>query len=127
MYKVSPVSFYGNGSETTGSIANRKNKPVECPTCGQVNFKGQEYSEKKGTSTTGILAGVVALAALTVIGLGYAGKTKALDKLSDGWVKNTLTKLKPAIEKCHEWCAFTKNKGIEYWGKIKNFFVSKKS
>ena len=33
------VNFRGNG-ETAGSIGN-KNKPVECPTCGQISFRSQ--------------------------------------------------------------------------------------
>lgn len=33
------LNFRGSG-ETAGSIGN-KNKPVECPTCGQISFHSQ--------------------------------------------------------------------------------------
>ena len=37
------VNFRGQG-ETAGSIGNR-NKPVECPTCGQISFHSQPQED----------------------------------------------------------------------------------
>ena len=123
---VSCVNFRGHGTESTGSIAHRNN-PKPCPTCGQeINFRGRnDYGEEKGMSTGGILATVVGLTATAIIGLGYAHKAKAFDKLGEGWVKKTIGKLEPAGKKCHEWCSTAKTKGTEYWDKLKNMFSKK--
>ena len=126
MNNISPISFRGNGTETTGSIAYRNKPTTTCPTCGQVSFKGYDQEEKKGVSMIGALAGVTTLAALTIVGLGYMKKGDVINKMKDGWMKDTISKLKPATEKCYEWCASAKGKGLEYWGKVKNFFSSNK-
>lgn len=125
---ISCVNFRGHGTESTGSIAHR-NQPAQCPTCGNgVNFRGHSYAyeEKKKTSTVGIIAGLAALTAATIIGLGYTHKTGALNKLKDGKMKDLLKKLEPATEKCYGWCKTTKTKSIELWDKIKNMVSSKK-
>ena len=128
MSGINCVSFRGHGSESTGSIAYR-NKPAQCPTCGgNVNFRGQyNYEEKKGTSTLGIIGGLAALTATAIIGLGYAHKTGAFNKLKDGRDKDMLIKLKPASEKCHSWCSSVKTQGNKLWDKTKSMFSNKKS
>ena len=120
------ICFHGSGSESTGSIAHRNNP---CPTCGKdtVSFKANEEVEKKGVSTWGVIGGILAVTALTIGGLGYAHKSKAFEKLGDGWMKKTIGKLEPAGAKCHEWCSTVKNKSSEYWAKFKGWFSSKKS
>lgn len=138
MNSVNFMTFRGNGSESTGSIAY-KNNTTECPTCGtncegtcegKVNFKGYdsfENSKKKGTSTLGIIATLAGITVAGIVGLGYAHKTNALSKLNDGKVKDILSKLEPAGEKCHKWCSTVKTRSSEYADKIKNFFSGKKS
>ena len=122
---VNCVSFHGHGSESTGSIAHRNN-PSQCPTCGsKISFRGYDEPEKKGVSTGGILGGLVAVTAATIIGLGYAHKAGGFNKLGDGWMKKTIGKLEPAGKKCHEWCATIKNKSSECWTKIKGWFSPK--
>jgi len=128
---INCVSFRGHGSETTGSVAHRNNpNPNPCPTCGKpINFKGSDTfvrEEKSGVSTAGVIGGLVALTAATIIGLGYAHKTNAFSKLKEGWMKDTIGKLEPASKKCHEWCTTAKTKSTECWNKIKDFFSSKK-
>lgn len=120
---VNCVSFRGHGTETTGSIAKR-NQPVECPTCGRVNFKGSEYGEekKKGAKKAGVIGGLVALTAASIIGLGYAHKTKCFEKLGEGWKKTAFGWLEPAGKKCHEWCALGKRKTRLGWQTVKGWF-----
>ena len=127
MNNISSVSF--RGGESTGSIAVRRNNQEPCPTCGRVNFKGGgDYYEKedKGFSWGKALFGTAAVAALAIGGLGYVNKAKVFDKLKDGKVKDTVSKLKPACEKCHEWCATVKTKTVDCWNSVKDKF-SKKS
>ncbi len=138
MNSVNFVNFRGSGSESAGSVAY-KNNMMECPTCGKdcentcnnkVNFKGYdsfENSNKKGTSALGVITTLVGIAVAGIVGLGYAHKTNALSKLKDGKIKDMLSKLEPAGEKCHEWCSTAKTKGSECIDKIKNFFSTKKS
>lgn len=123
---ISCVSFHGHGTESTGSIAHRNN-PNQCPTCGkEISFKARDtYGEDKGMSTGGIIATVVGLTATAIIGLGYAHKAEVFNKMKDGKVKDLVLKLKPACEKCHEWCATAKTKSIECWDKLKNMFSKK--
>lgn len=138
MNSVNFVNFRGSGTESTGSIAY-KNNVTECPTCGtncegtcdgKVNFKGYdsfESSNKKGTSTLGVISTLAGITIAGILGLGYAHKTNALSKLKDGKVKDMLSKLQPAGEKCHSWCSTIKTKGSDCIDKIKNFFSSKMS
>lgn len=139
MNSVSFVNFRGSGSESTGSVAY-KDKTTECPTCGttncegacegKVNFKGYdsfESSNKKGTSTLGVVATLAGITAAGIVGLGYAHKTNALNKLKDGTAKDMLSKLKPAGEKCYSWCSAVKTKSSDCIDNIKNFFSGKKS
>lgn len=155
MNSLSSVSFCGSGSESTGSLALRKD-PEPCPTCGRVNFRGSgsestgslanisnpqeqlatdtvsfkasdSYQKDKGVSALGIVAGLVILGAATVVGLGYAHKSNAFSKMSDGKIKDFLMKGEPAAKKCHEWCSTVKTKSTNAWNKIKDFFSSKKS
>ena len=130
MNRINSLSFYGHGSESTGSIAHRNNptqEPKQCPTCGNhINFWGYDSYEKEGSSTLGTIATVALLTAGVIGGLGYAHKAKAFEKLGEGWMKKTVGKLEPAGKKCHEWCSLAKTKGSELWTKISGFF-SKKS
>lgn len=138
---INSINFRGSGSESTGSIAHNNN-PTECPTCGtncgnacegKVSFRGSndydyyENSQKKKTSTLGVVATLAGITIAGIAGLGYAHKTNALNKLKDGKVKNLLAKLEPAGEKCHEWCSTVKTKSSELIDKVKNLFSSKKS
>lgn len=138
MTSINYVNFRGSGSESTGSVAYR-NRMAECPTCGTdcdgtcentVNFKGLDTYEhsgnKKKTSVLGTAAILGGVAIAGIVGLGYAHKTNALSKLKDGKIKSMLSKLEPAGEKCHSWCATVKTKSSEVWNKIKNFVSSKK-
>ena len=123
--KTQQVNFRGGGTETAGSIA-AKEKPTQCPECGsKLSFKGSYKEDKKGVSTTGILAGLVGLTAATIIGLGYAHKKGAFKNLSEGWVKTAGEKIEPMAAKCHEWCGAAKKTGLEWWNKIKNIGSSK--
>jgi len=120
------VNFQGSGSETTGSVAHT-DKSKECPSCGApVNFKGSYNEDKKGVSTVGVLGGLVALTAATIIGLGYAHKKGTFKNLSDGWIKKVGEKIQPAAEKCHSWCTTVKKTGLEWWEKCRGFFSPKK-
>ena len=113
------VQFRGSGAETTGSIAHT-NEPSECPSCGApVNFKGSYKEDKKSVSAVGIIGGLVAITAATIIGLGYAHKKGAFKNLSDGWIKKAGEKVEPVAAKCHEWCGVVKKTGLEWWGKLK--------
>ena len=119
------IKFRGGGTETAGSIAT-KEKPTQCPECGsKLSFKGSYKENKKGVSTTGILAGLVGLTAATIICLGYAHKKGAFKNLSEGWVKTAGEKIEPMAAKCHEWCGAAKKTGLEWWNKIKNIGSSK--
>lgn len=127
MSSINCVSFRGNGSESTGSIAHRNN-PTPCPTCGQpVSFRGHDQFGKKKNNTGLIIAGTAFLAAATVVGMGYAHKVEVFNKMKDGKIKDFISKLKPACEKCYQWCSTAKTKTSECWGKVKNFFSSNKS
>lgn len=92
----------------------------------QVNFRGNDYDsyEAPNKSHKGLLAAGIAFAGsiLTIGALAYAHKTNAIGKLGEGKLKTLLTKLNPAMEKCHEWCAVIKNQGIKLWDKVKNIF-----
>lgn len=121
------VQFRGGGTETAGSVAHA-DEPSECPNCGKpVSFKGRNNNDDNKTAkVVGVIGGLVALTAATIIALGYAHKTGSFTKLGDGWFGKAVKKLEPAGQKCHDWCAITKKTGLEYWEKCKGFFSSKK-
>ena len=120
------VNFRGSGSETTGSIGH-KDKPTECPECGTVvNFKGHSNGDKKGASAAGVIGGLVALTAATIIGLGFAHKKGAFQNLGEGWKKTVLGWLEKPASMCHDWCSFAKTKVTGWWENFKGFFSSKK-
>lgn len=109
------VSFKG---ETTGSPAYSTTCPEgDCPNVPQkgdnnVSFKSHYNSyqtEKKGSPLT-YLAIAGGIAASAIAGLGYAHKSKAIGKMSDGSIKNII---EPTAKKCHEWCHSVKTNAIE--------------
>ena len=125
---ISCVSF--RGGETAGSAAYRGNvrtKNSEQPTAqapeAQVNFRGyDEYGQKKKSKAVPIILGVSATAVAAIIGMGYAHKTDALSKLSDGKIKDFLSKTKPMLETCDKWCTATKDTAVKAWEKVKGWF-----
>lgn len=101
---INSLSFRGTGAESAGSIAKAQ-KPVECPTCGQVSFKADsfEYSGKPKKKNTGlkVVLGTLGAAALAVVGLGcarkYGGNKKWLN-----WANNGENFLGKTAEKCEK-------------------------
>ena len=124
-------------SETTGSIANSGCVDDSIPQIQQldndtVNFRGrQQYDEygdpieKKKKSPLLVGGLVAATAAAVIIGLGYTHKTDVIAKMSDGKIKDILSKLNPVTERCHSWCSWTKGKGTDMYNTIKGW-ISKK-
>ena len=107
MSVINPISFRAGGGESTGSPAYITSVRQETPTpscpggtpnCDSVNFQGRD--DKKGNRALGISLGLLGAAALIVVGMAYAHKTNALDKLNDGkfkdFLKNVSTKRKTA-------------------------------
>lgn len=122
--KVGNVGLYA--SESAGSIAQNpqvkyEKPPVTEPQGDTVSFRGKAEGKKKGGFFK-TLVGLAALAGVAIGGAGYAHKAKALDKLADGWIKNTLKHAEPAMKKCYEWCHFVKSKGIEALDWVKGKF-----
>ena len=123
------VSFCGSSGETAGSVAKKDAPmPTQCPTCGgNVNFRGNNYEEKKGMSALGVMGGLAAVAVAAIGGLAYAHKTDVIGKMSDGKMKDFLKKAEPATEQCHKWCTTIKTKSVEGWEKLKGMFKGKGS
>lgn len=126
MSVVSPITFRAGGGESTGSPAYitsvRQETPVpNCPAgntnCDSVNFRGRD--NEKGNKALGISLGILGAAALIVVGMAYAHKTNAIDKLNDGKFKDLLKKVEPFSKKCEEWCLKIKTKCTEFWDKIR--------
>ena len=99
------------------------------PPPGAMTFRANDYpyynAEPKKSHTGLWLAGTLVAAAGIIAGMGYAHKTNALSKLSDGKIKDILTKCEPAMEKCHEWCAWTKKTCKDGWEAVKGWFPKK--
>ena len=125
---INSLSFRGTGAESAGSIAKAQ-KPVECPTCGQVSFKADsfEYSNgkvKKKNSGLKVVLGTLGAAALAVVGLGCAYKNGG-NKNWLRWAKNENKFFGKVAKTCSEWCSTVKRWGEEGIGRVKNLFKGK--
>ena len=125
--------------ETAGSAAARTNSkanecgpncPPNCPDCGQVNFKqnGDVYEsydktrKKKRNTALLISAGILAVGAGAMIGLGRLHNSEWIAGLSDGWFK---TGMESVSRGCNNACTFIKNKAVGAWDWIKNIGKNK--
>ena len=136
------VAFYGKGVETTGSIGQKVFESKNGETTGTVgyyNFDSQTApnlygnlskdtvsfqgydQEEKSSSTLGTTFGVMSMAALAVIGCGYAHKTNAVSKISNENIKNLLKHSDKITEPCYKLCSFVKRNGIELYKKVFSF------
>lgn len=132
------MSYYNipfKGDESAGSIAylsaskkcNNQNYARRVSFGdSQPDYFIRENGEKKNSPITTV-AILGSLAALVIGGLGYAHKTKAISKLSEGKFKEYLSKLEPATKKCYEWCSGIKRKSNEYYNTVKDKFNSSKN
>ena len=140
------VTLYNSG-ETTGSVADRMYtsarkettggvgvRPVQIsepinidktPECDTVSFRGKKSESKKGPSFLGSIMIALGATALVIGGLGCAHKYNALGKLSDGKVKDFLSKGEPALKTCHKWCAKSKSYAKQGYDKVALFFHKK--
>ena len=114
---LSNVNF--RGGESIGSIGHKNNPPVECPTCGQVNFKGDsfEYSEpKKKNKGWKIALAALGAVALGIGGMGFAGR--AVAKGTDSKIAKFFGDNKVG-ETCYKWCQTIKGWAgkLKFWGK----------
>ena len=128
MNSVSGIGYNGYNVVASRRVNEDPQEPVKSTS---VNFKANDYpyynvEQKKQVSPFWYIAGALAIAAGTVFGMGYTHKTKAISKLSDGWVKDTLTKCEPAFEKCYDCCKWIKHTGIDGWDKVKGWFNNSK-
>jgi hypothetical protein len=119
MSSINKISFYGG--ETAGSTAYVNSVPHEQNEC--INFLGNFNSDvtdkhHKKSNVPAIIIGTGITAATAIAGMAYAHKTNAIEKLSDGKIKDIAKKLEPAGEKCHQWCSQIKTKCEELWEKI---------
>lgn len=113
----SVVNFRGKGAESAGSIAIQAepiNKDI-------VSFKGYDREEKK-SSFLGKLLGLTVIAATVIAGLGYAHKTKIIDKIKNQKLHDLLKNSNKITEPCYNLCVKTKNFCTEYYNKAKNYF-----
>lgn len=120
------VSFYGGetaGSvgekipstkeETAGSVGiksdyQRNFSGINSLNYDTVNFRSGNTKEESGTSTAVKVFGVATGAAIAVAALGYAHKTNAVEKLSDGKFKDIMSKTNIITEPCHKLCSKVK-------------------
>ena len=136
------VSFYGGesagsigyqnriaskGGESAGSIGKIDDDQisdgvtlVQSPEHDTVNFKGKEHEE--GSSFGKTLLGLAITAGVTIGGLAYAHKANWTSKLKDGNIKKYLSK---ATETSYDWCTKTKDFGVKYYNKVKEYFTKK--
>ena len=118
-----------SSSETTGSVSYLKlcNSPAPNITRtlprDTVSFCARDPYDDEGVSASRIAFGVASTAALAIIGLGYAHKTGAINKVSHEGIKNALNKI---AEPCHNLCSKILSFSKESIDKVKQYF-SKKS
>jgi hypothetical protein len=128
------------GGETTGSVSDRRTDTsrqetaggvgarriqnsifiTDEPKCDTVCFRGEEYTyaePKKKTSTTGIVLGTVAAAAVVAGLLGLAHKYntagKAIEKVESERIKNFLRSTDKITEPCYKACKWIKNNSYD--------------
>ena len=133
---VGCVSFHGYhetaGSvgyhETAGSVGNSVDRKNTNNFNNGVNFKAGEYpyynQEPKNNHTTLKVVLGAAISAAAVIG-GMALAHKYGGKINNESAQKVLNWASPATEKCHSWCSFVKEKGVDCWNWAKGI-VSKK-
>ena len=125
--RISPIY------ETAGSVAKTDlagaqvctpNCPPDCPDCGQVNFKGDEFyssvektRKKKRNIALLSTAGVLVVGAASMIGLGKLHNSPKIANLNDGWIKSVL---EWSSQKSYNGCNFVKTQATSLWGKVKN-------
>lgn len=123
MSGINSVAFNGYSNNAGYALRQQEQPPMARA------FRGNDYpyynAEPKKSHTGRRLAGTLVAAAGIIAGMGYAHKTNALSKLSDGKIKDWLTKCEPAMEKCHEWCARTKNTCKNGWKTVTRWFRKK--
>ncbi len=118
------------GSEAAGSVAKvyqpqakKFEQPVEQTLQNDtVSFRGNKDKNDSAESVGKALAGILALTALIIGGLGYAHKENWAGKLKNEKVKNTITKI---AEPCYKLCHKTKEFAVKYYNKAKEFFTKK--
>ena len=131
------VSFYGKNGETTGSVGEKSPESSRAETTGSIGYYsfGEEgtpnikrslsrdavsfqrydgYNQKNGLSTAGVVFGVTSLAALAIVGCGYAQKTNVVNKITNENVKRVVTSI---TEPCYKLCSNIKTKGTEFYKK----------
>ena len=129
---ISSVNF--RGSETTGSVADRRIESAKQETTGGVGarknqgsiftidnepkqdtvcFRGKEYGNKKETSTTAVVLGTLAAVAATVGLLGLAHKYNWVDKIGHEKTKEFFKHADGITEPCHNLCKFVKNNSYD--------------
>ena len=114
-----PFNSYSNA-------ANFAPKQKEIPQIA-VTFRGNDYpyyNEEPKQKHNGLWIMLASLLAVGggIAGLGYAHKTNAISKLSDGKIKNFLLEHEDIMKTCHEWCSSAKEFGNENLEKVKSWF-----
>lgn len=137
------VSFYGKSNETTGKAEQNSSSMAEStgsvgykafgyesvPDIDRtlakdtVSFRGNvEYDDNDSSPITTVL-GVAGMAALAGLGLGYAKKTGAINKIKDGKVKDIINKV---AEPCCKMYCKVESLSKNCYDKVVNFFSKKK-
>ena len=134
---MSTISGISIMPETAGSAAKTRlaglrdctpNCPPDCPDCGQqVSFKKQpkgdvydSYAQtRKKKRNIALLtgAGVLALGAASMIGLGKLHNSQWVANLKDGWFKSGMESV---TRGCDNACKFIKDGAVKLWDKVKN-------
>lgn len=137
------VSFHG---DIAGNISD-KNKVTKGESTGSIGYKYAAFNEEipdinrtldndtvsfrgynrygeyeKGVSTASMVFGTAAVAALAIVGLGYAQKYGAISKINNKNVKNVLNKI---AEPCYKICSKIKNLSLDCYSKVKSVFTKK--
>ena len=142
---TSNISFYGNNSDSTGSIGEKHISNSLSESTGSIGYKAfgyepipdidrtlerdtvsfhghSDYDNDSGSPMTTVLgvAGMATLAA--AVGLGYAYKTNAISKVKNPKIQNWLNK---AAEPCYKLCHKTKTISKNWYDKAVNFVKKK--
>ena len=138
---ITGVSF--RGSETAGSVSDRKIETSKQETAGSVGarknqesiftvdnelkqdtvcFRGREGEQKK-TSTTTVVLGTLGTAALVVGLLGLAHKYNVVEGIKNPKIKDFLQNADGITKPCYELCKWVKNNSYD---KVVKYLSSKK-